>query len=601
MLLKIAAYIRVSTEEQAQLVEGSLDNQKYRIVEFVKARGSENSDWGKIIEFYVDDGYSAKDTKRPAYQKMMEDIRKGRINLILVTDLSRLSRNILDFSNLLEYLDKWKSKFLSMKEQFDTSTPAGKMMIFNMINLAQFEREQTSERVALNAHARAMRGLLNGGQAVLGFERDPEKPGVLMVKDKEAKEVRTIFETFLEMGDRGKTIRRLHEIQIFAKGQSPGASGERDRKWDVNTLGNLLSQAAYIGYKEVNRRNKNVDPKDLKPWQRYQQVKASWPAIITEETFHRAQTLLREKGRLSVQRRGASENRLFYLSGFLSCKDCGAPLMGHTSHGKTSKHRYYVHTIYNRDHGCEIQRYRADELEDLVIDHLLNYGLNRAGYMSRIEKTLSSAAKEQKGGLSAEKKRALEQLKLIDAKISKVWQIQMQGSLNSDALKMVSEDLNQLALEKKSLQVYADTVEDTVAGYGNVEEQSEFISDRMDDLIKGWKKGIPSKKKLLLRRAIHSAIVSPKGIEISYFSANKDEEGKNRGLEVSKLLEISSKTNKQGNKPEFSKDLNEGNLKDSSSYRVKNGRGDRIRTYDPLVPNQMRYQTALRPDKARTI
>ncbi|HWU44148.1 MAG TPA: recombinase family protein, partial [Bdellovibrio sp.] len=193
MQLKIAAYLRVSTEEQAQLVEGSLDSQKYRISEFVKARCAEKKDWGKIVDFYIDDGYSAKDTKRPAYQRMMADIRKGKVNLILVADLSRLSRNILDFSNLLDFLDKWKSKFLSMKEQFDTSTPAGKMMVFNMINLAQFEREQTSERVALNAHARAMRGLLNGGRAIMGYKRDPEKPGTLMVNEEEADIVKTIF------------------------------------------------------------------------------------------------------------------------------------------------------------------------------------------------------------------------------------------------------------------------------------------------------------------------------------------------------------------------------------------------------------------------
>lgn len=102
-----------------------------------------------VADVYSDEGLSAKDTKRPAFQRMMRDIRKGRINLILVTDLSRLSRNILDFCLLLEELKKYNAKFLSLKEQFDTSTPAGEMMVFNMINLAQFERKQTAERVSL--------------------------------------------------------------------------------------------------------------------------------------------------------------------------------------------------------------------------------------------------------------------------------------------------------------------------------------------------------------------------------------------------------------------------------------------------------------------
>ena len=319
MQFKIAAYLRVSTEEQAQLVEGSLDSQKYRMTEFVKARCAEKKDWGKMVDFYIDDGYSAKDTKRPAYQRMMEDIRKGKVNLILVADLSRLSRNILDFSNLLDFLDKWKARFLSMKEQFDTSTPAGKMMVFNMINLAQFEREQTSERVALNAHARAMRGLLSGGRAILGFERDPNNRGMLVVNQEEATVVKKIFEVFLEEGDRAKTCKRLHELYIFPKGDLEEKPGGKSSRWNINTLGRLLRSEAYIGRKEVNRGNKDVDPNELKPWQRYQVVAAAWSPIISEDLFDRVQRLLDEQGTLAIQRRANSETRIFWLSGLLSC------------------------------------------------------------------------------------------------------------------------------------------------------------------------------------------------------------------------------------------------------------------------------------------
>src|ERR1035437_9972310 len=141
---KIGAYIRVSTEEQAAAIEGSLDNQRYRLKVFLDLKLAQDKSWGDIIEFYVDDGYSAKDTRRPAYQRMMTDIKKKKIDLILVTDLSRLSRNIFDFCKLMGDLENVGAQFLSLKEQFDTSTPAGKMMIYNMINLAQFEREQVS-------------------------------------------------------------------------------------------------------------------------------------------------------------------------------------------------------------------------------------------------------------------------------------------------------------------------------------------------------------------------------------------------------------------------------------------------------------------------
>jgi site-specific DNA recombinase len=164
--------------------------------------------WGHVVDVYSDEGLSAKDTKRPAFQRMMRDIRKGRVNLILVTDLSRLSRNILDFCLLLEELRKYNAKFLSLKEQFDTSTPAGEMMVFNMINLAQFERKQTAERVSLNFHSRALRGLRNGGALLLGYKGDPENKSRMLVDEVEAENVRKLFKLFLDNGTVGKTLSR---------------------------------------------------------------------------------------------------------------------------------------------------------------------------------------------------------------------------------------------------------------------------------------------------------------------------------------------------------------------------------------------------------
>lgn len=149
MQRKIGAYIRVSTEEQASAFEGSLDNQRYRAKSYVDLKNSQEKGWGSIVEFYVDDGYSAKDTKRPAYKRMMLDLKRKKIDFILVSDLSRLSRNLLDFCELLNFLEKNKSNFLSIKEQFDTSTSVGRLMVYLVITLAQFEREQTSERVSL--------------------------------------------------------------------------------------------------------------------------------------------------------------------------------------------------------------------------------------------------------------------------------------------------------------------------------------------------------------------------------------------------------------------------------------------------------------------
>lgn len=116
---KIGIYVRVSTEEQAQVADGSIESQQHRIKSFIDIKRLQEKDWGKIVDTYIDDGYSAKSTNRPAYQRMIRDLKLGKINLILITDLSRLSRNISDFCELYKELGKYKANFLSIKEQFE--------------------------------------------------------------------------------------------------------------------------------------------------------------------------------------------------------------------------------------------------------------------------------------------------------------------------------------------------------------------------------------------------------------------------------------------------------------------------------------------------
>lgn len=166
---KIALYIRVSTEEQARIQDGSLVSQRNRLEEFVEGQNRRDHNWGHIVDVYVDEGRSAKDLKRPEFQRLLNDVRHGRINLILSTELSRMSRSIRDFCDIWDLFKKHQTNFITLREQFDTTTAAGEMMVFNLINFAQFERKQTAERISANWVSRAKRGLWNGGSIPLGL------------------------------------------------------------------------------------------------------------------------------------------------------------------------------------------------------------------------------------------------------------------------------------------------------------------------------------------------------------------------------------------------------------------------------------------------
>ncbi|MGZ3806084.1 MAG: recombinase family protein, partial [Pseudobdellovibrionaceae bacterium] len=196
---RIGLYIRVSTEEQAENPEGSIKSQECRLREFVKHKNSFEN-FGEIVELYCDAGISAKDTNRPEFQRMMNDIRGGEINMILITELSRLTRSIKDFAVLVEMLEDLECKIHSLKDNFDTSTAVGSFSMYLVANLAQFERKQIGERISANFLSRAKRGLYNGGAVPLGYRVSDKKDGRLEVVPSEAEVVREVFKTFLAEG-----------------------------------------------------------------------------------------------------------------------------------------------------------------------------------------------------------------------------------------------------------------------------------------------------------------------------------------------------------------------------------------------------------------
>ncbi|MBL7670347.1 MAG: recombinase family protein [Bdellovibrionaceae bacterium] len=512
MRLKLGAYVRVSTEEQASAVEGSLENQKYRLKAYVDLKNTQVRNWGEIVEFYIDDGFSAKDTRRPAYQRMMTDIKRKRIDLILVTDLSRLSRNIYDFCNLMDELEKNEAQFLSIKEQFDSTTPAGKMMIYNMINLAQFEREQISERVALGAHSRAMRGLLNGAKSILGFDKNPDKPGSYMVNEDEAGSVRKIFRHFLNTGSCSKTIQELQKEGIKPKMTGMHGNRRASEHWTRQKLTYLLSSAAYIGFHEVNKRNKNCDQSKLKPHQQYKLVKATWPAIISRNDFETAQSLLEEGKRLERVRLEGAEDRFYVLSGILRCSQCGSPLVGQAAHGEKQVHRYYGHTNAFRNTACEYHRLPAQEVESAVLEYIWA-ATQDGGYLERIEKNLWEMRNVKSLNVARERRSTKEQLQTVQSKIDGL--LLMQGQATSaEAIKFAMKAFEALSKEKAELEDRLNRLNSNADEEDVIRESINIIQENLRGFGRGYAKAKGSMKKRLLKKLLKQVVLTPEGLHI---------------------------------------------------------------------------------------
>ena len=188
-------YARVSTEMQANRRDGSVDTQISQMQSFLTYKTASDPSW-KTVRIYPERGKSGKNTDRPELQALFADIKGGKVNTVICTKIDRISRSLLDFYKMTEIFEKHKVEFISLDENFDTSTPMGKAALKITLVFAELEREQTSKRTKEKMAWRTEQGLWNGGQ-MLGYDIVEKK---LVVNQREGQLVKLMYEKYLELG-----------------------------------------------------------------------------------------------------------------------------------------------------------------------------------------------------------------------------------------------------------------------------------------------------------------------------------------------------------------------------------------------------------------
>lgn len=360
---RIGFYIRVSTDEQAENPEGSIKNQEERLRQMVQIKNADRN-FGEIADVFIDSAKSGKDTNRPELQRMLKAIRQGDINLVMITELSRISRSMRDFSEIWELMQAHNCKIMSLRENFDTSTAAGEMVLYSLANISQYERRQVSERVAANMKVRAERGLYNGGSVPVGYRLIPDKPGYLDIDEKQALVVKKAFKMFLKEQTLSKTVKALNDkgyvLKRYVQG---GGRNMRVGHFTVDNLHQMLTNPVYIG----KRRYKDKGE--------YKIVNAVWESIVDDGLFERANEILKKNR--SKKKPHTPKRYPYLLSGITFCKSCGDAMSGKSAHGKNGKFGYYEHSwrtkrnssFSKKQFQCDnFDRIPARKLEAVVIE-----------------------------------------------------------------------------------------------------------------------------------------------------------------------------------------------------------------------------------------
>src|SRR5665213_3637661 len=240
---RCAIYTRVSTDQGLDQDFNSLDAQYEASEAYIRSQA--HAAWAVVRNRYDDGGFSGGSTDRPALQRLLTDIKARKVDIIVVYKVDRLTSSLADFAKLVELFDQQNVSFVSVTQQFNTTTSMGRLTLNVLLSFAQFEREVTSERIRDKIGASKRKGLWVGGMAPLGYDTKDRK---ITVNEAEAERVRTIFRSYLKLGSLNPLMAELRERSIKSKlrtlktGESVGGI-----PFTRGPLGYLLRNRFYIG------------------------------------------------------------------------------------------------------------------------------------------------------------------------------------------------------------------------------------------------------------------------------------------------------------------------------------------------------------------
>lgn len=212
---RCAIYTRKSSDEGLDQSFNSLDAQRAACEAYVLSQTSEG--WSARADNYDDGGFSGSNTERPGLRQLLADIEAGKVDIVVVYKIDRLTRSLADFARIVEVFEKHDCSFVSVTQSFNTTGSMGKLMLNVLLSFAQFEREVTGERIRDKIAASKARGMWMGGMPPLGYDPPTDGTRILQVNETEAETVRHIFERYLELGSVHTLQRDLEERGIRSK------------------------------------------------------------------------------------------------------------------------------------------------------------------------------------------------------------------------------------------------------------------------------------------------------------------------------------------------------------------------------------------------
>src|SRR3954451_10242635 len=345
--VRCAIYTRVSTDRGLDQDFNSLDAQYDASGAYIRSQA--HAGWTLLRAKYDDGGFSGGNTDRPALQRLLEDVRAGKVDIIVVYKVDRLTRSLADFAKLVELFDQHGVSFVSVTQQFNTTTSMGRLTLNVLLSFAQFEREVTSERIRDKIAASKRKGLWVGGMAPLGYDTKDRK---ISINDAEADRVRTIFRSYLRLGSLNLLMVDLRKQGIVTKVRTlkTGAT-VGGIPFTRGPLAHLLRNRFYIG--EVVFKGETLAGEQ--------------PAIVDKGLFEGVQAKLSQQ--VSNHKTARTKSEALLLGRIFD--DRGHRMTPSHARRRGIKYRYYISSALLQGRPKQagtVSRIPAQEIETLVIE-----------------------------------------------------------------------------------------------------------------------------------------------------------------------------------------------------------------------------------------
>lgn len=348
--MRVAIYIRVSTDMQVE--DGfSIEGQRTRLTSYAASQ-----DW-EIHDFYIDEGQSAKDLKRPEMERMLADMVEHKFDVVLVYKLDRLTRSVSDLHDLLKRFDKHSVKFKSATEIFDTTTAMGRLFITIVAAMAEWERGTISERVRFGIEQMILEGKRPGGVLPYGYTQDGE------LIEEEAEIIRYARKLYMSgLGYQSVAVRLNREGKL-----------RRGRLWTAATVAYTLENPFYAG---ILRLGSKLPGGNYVNHGRDDRVKCLYgdgdhPVVFTRLEYEETKEYMKRK-----TSGGFSRVQTYWFSGVLRCGRCGAAMFGKMSNkrkitdGSLVRTPYYICSNKHANKSCDMPTFRQVHVEHLFMEYI---------------------------------------------------------------------------------------------------------------------------------------------------------------------------------------------------------------------------------------